>query len=770
MREPAAEEAVAPRHRDTRLRPVRRARTPRGSLRASSGDTRSSASRHSTQSCARLRHRELLLRRRSPRHALLDHARAASGARFLRYHRGCPNRRRRVSAANGADARHSASSRAASRVITTERQGKRFGHASGVAPESPCGTAWSARILRGFATGATSAGCRIDARRHRMPRSVSDRACSSCGRRRSATSSTRSRSSPTSRAHRPEHRDRLGRRGRLRAARRALTAASAASSRSRCAAGAARRSRARRGARSARSARDCARRATTRPRPAGAGQGRADRARRARPCATASTARASASRSPRSSHDVHHRVAARPAFHRRAAGSSPPRALGYALDGPPRWHLRAAGADAGDARRARTSSLLHATSRADKLWPEAHWRALIAHFAQRRLRDRAAVGQRRRRSARSRRLAEGIADALVPPRLVAAGRRGAAGARRARRRRRHRPRASRRGARHADGRALHRDRPARSPASRCAGRTARDLGGVGVVPSPRRRDRRRRRRCCARRRAADRDARALYTLLWWLRAAAAAAAPVVARPPRARLSRARRRALRPLRAALRARPRVLWMHAVSLGETRAAAPLIERLLRERPRAAILLTHMTATGRDSRARAVRRSRRCRRGCRTTCRSPCARFLAHFRPRCRDCCMETELWPNLVAQRARARRPAVSWSTRGCPSARRAATRASRALTRPMLARARRRRRAVARPTRRACARSARATPSSPATSSSTSTCRRARRRSARELRARFGADAAGAGRGVDARRRGSAARSMRSRARRCRRRR
>ena len=43
---------------------------------------------------------------------------------------------------------------------------------------------------------------------------------------------------------------------------------------------------------------------------------------------------------------------------------------------------------------------------------------------------------------------------------------------------------------------------------------------------------------------------------------------------------------------------VVWVHAVSLGETRAVAPLIERLLREMPRRTIVLTHMTATGREA----------------------------------------------------------------------------------------------------------------------------------------------------------------------------
>ena len=38
------------------------------------------------------------------------------------------------------------------------------------------------------------------------------------------------------------------------------------------------------------------------------------------------------------------------------------------------------------------------------------------------------------------------------------------------------------------------------------------------------------------------------------------------------------------------------MHAVSVGETRAAAPLIALLRRDHPGASILLTHMTPTGR------------------------------------------------------------------------------------------------------------------------------------------------------------------------------
>ena len=43
-------------------------------------------------------------------------------------------------------------------------------------------------------------------------------------------------------------------------------------------------------------------------------------------------------------------------------------------------------------------------------------------------------------------------------------------------------------------------------------------------------------------------------------------------------------------------PRLLWLHAVSVGETRAAEPLIKALLEAYPDHSLLLTHMTPTGR------------------------------------------------------------------------------------------------------------------------------------------------------------------------------
>jgi 3-deoxy-D-manno-octulosonic-acid transferase len=94
---------------------------------------------------------------------------------------------------------------------------------------------------------------------------------------------------------------------------------------------------------------------------------------------------------------------------------------------------------------------------------------------------------------------------------------------------------------------------------------------------------------------------------------------------------------------------VVWIHAVSLGETRAAAPLIERLQRELPGRAILLTHMTATGRDA-GRALFGDRVMQAWLPYDIPFAMRRFVAHFRPRA-GLLVETELWPNLTAIAAR-----------------------------------------------------------------------------------------------------------------------
>lgn len=91
---------------------------------------------------------------------------------------------------------------------------------------------------------------------------------------------------------------------------------------------------------------------------------------------------------------------------------------------------------------------------------------------------------------------------------------------------------------------------------------------------------------------------------------------------------------------------VIWVHAVSVGETIAAAPLVEALLARHPEQLILLTAMTATGRE-RARALFGQRV--RYAYSPWDSPGSvrRFLDRVRPRALVI-METELWPNMIAQ--------------------------------------------------------------------------------------------------------------------------
>ncbi|HLF38487.1 MAG TPA: lipid IV(A) 3-deoxy-D-manno-octulosonic acid transferase [Burkholderiales bacterium] len=95
---------------------------------------------------------------------------------------------------------------------------------------------------------------------------------------------------------------------------------------------------------------------------------------------------------------------------------------------------------------------------------------------------------------------------------------------------------------------------------------------------------------------------------------------------------------------------LIWLHAVSVGETRAAEPLVRALQAKHPQHRILLTHMTPTGRETGETLFG-------GSIARCYLPydfpgaVARFLDHFRPRA-GIMMETEIWPNLIrAGRAR-----------------------------------------------------------------------------------------------------------------------
>jgi 3-deoxy-D-manno-octulosonic-acid transferase len=140
-------------------------------------------------------------------------------------------------------------------------------------------------------------------------------------------------------------------------------------------------------------------------------------------------------------------------------------------------------------------------------------------------------------------------------------------------------------------------------------------------------------------------ARALYTLLWWL------ALPVI---PLRLWWRSRREpgyrehvAERFGRFGAPAEAReTWWVHAVSVGETRAAAPLIERLAREHPDARIVLTCMTATGRET-GRTLYGDRVLQAFLPYDLPFAIDGFLAHYHPRA-GLVMETELWPNLVAR--------------------------------------------------------------------------------------------------------------------------
>ena len=92
-------------------------------------------------------------------------------------------------------------------------------------------------------------------------------------------------------------------------------------------------------------------------------------------------------------------------------------------------------------------------------------------------------------------------------------------------------------------------------------------------------------------------------------------------------------------------PGALWIHAVSLGETRAAAILLDALRRQRPALRVLLTHGTATGRAEGARLLRAGD-AQAWLPWDTPGAVRRFLAHFRPAA-GVLMETEVWPNLVA---------------------------------------------------------------------------------------------------------------------------
>ncbi len=100
---------------------------------------------------------------------------------------------------------------------------------------------------------------------------------------------------------------------------------------------------------------------------------------------------------------------------------------------------------------------------------------------------------------------------------------------------------------------------------------------------------------------------------------------------------------------------VWWVHAVSLGETRAAAALIDGLRVLRPSVRLLLTHGTATGREA-GLALLREGDVQAWLPLDTPGAVRRFLRHFRPSI-GVLMETEIWPNLLHAAREAALPMV-----------------------------------------------------------------------------------------------------------------
>ncbi|MCC6076410.1 lipid IV(A) 3-deoxy-D-manno-octulosonic acid transferase [Pseudomonas sp. GCM10022188] len=129
------------------------------------------------------------------------------------------------------------------------------------------------------------------------------------------------------------------------------------------------------------------------------------------------------------------------------------------------------------------------------------------------------------------------------------------------------------------------------------------------------------------------------------------------------------------------KPGGIWVHAVSVGESIAAAPLIKALLERHPELPVTVTCMTPTG-SERIRALFGERV------QHCYLPydlpwaAARFLDRLRPKL-AVIMETELWPNHIHQCARRGIPTVLANARLSEKSARGYARFA-GLTRPMLA--------------------------------------------------------------------------------------
>jgi 3-deoxy-D-manno-octulosonic-acid transferase len=109
---------------------------------------------------------------------------------------------------------------------------------------------------------------------------------------------------------------------------------------------------------------------------------------------------------------------------------------------------------------------------------------------------------------------------------------------------------------------------------------------------------------------------------------------------------------------------LIWLHAVSVGETRAAQPLVKALAAQYPQAHLLITCMTPTGRET-ARELFAKPLGERFHQAYLPYDQAgaqrRFLKAWRPQV-GLLMETELWPNLMAAASEAHVPVALVSAR------------------------------------------------------------------------------------------------------------
>ncbi len=111
------------------------------------------------------------------------------------------------------------------------------------------------------------------------------------------------------------------------------------------------------------------------------------------------------------------------------------------------------------------------------------------------------------------------------------------------------------------------------------------------------------------------------------------------------------------------RPGAIWVHAVSVGEVQAAAPLVRALQRQYPERPLVITSMTPTGAD-RATALFGSSVDRRFVPYDLPGAVSRFFDRVRPDL-AIIMETELWPNLFNECGRRGTPLVLASARISP---------------------------------------------------------------------------------------------------------